>query len=289
MRLPTRPACLVGQVFLGAEAVASGVLTRDQLRSSAWRRVLRGVYVDAAVAPHPEHRLRAVELLAPPAAVFAGRTAAWLLGVDTAWEVDDPVEVVVPTGTRWGPVAGVRIRHARLSAGDVVRIGRRRVTSAVRTAADIARSGPPAETVPLLDPLLARTGVLVTDVWRAVGSGRGCADARDALTRVDRRAESPQESRLRLLLWVAGLRPVSQHVVLDAQGRFVARVDLAFPEQRVAVEYDGLWHAEHGQFSRDRRRLNALQAAGWRVLHVTAADLHHPAALVAKVHALLAV
>ncbi|GHE08598.1 hypothetical protein GCM10011381_09690 [Klenkia taihuensis] len=288
VRTPSRPAALVGQVFLGAGAVQAGLLTREQLRSSAWRRVLRGVYVDAALADHPEHRLRAVELLAPPTAVLAGRTAAWLHGVDTAWEEAHPVEVVVPPGARWGPVAGVRIRHARLAAGDVVRIGRRRVTSAVRTAADIARSGPPAETVPVLDPLLSRTGALVSDVWRAVGSGRGCADAREALTRVDQLAESPQESRVRLLLWAAGLRPVSQHVVVDAQGRFVARVDLAFPEQRVAVEYDGWWHAERGQFARDRRRLNALQAAGWRVLHVTAADLHDPTALIARLRALLA-
>ncbi|MEI4270374.1 DUF559 domain-containing protein [Klenkia sp. LSe6-5] len=90
-----------------------------------------------------------------------------------------------------------------------------------------------------------------------------------------------------MVLWRAGLRPESQHVVVDGRGGFVARVDLAFPRQRVAVEYDGAWHGEPGQFARDRRRLNALQAAGWRVLHVTAADLHRPEALVARVRALL--
>jgi very-short-patch-repair endonuclease len=140
----------------------------------------------------------------------------------------------------------------------------------------------------VLDPLLARTGVDATDVYAAIGSGRGCRDARTAVTWADRRAESPQESRLRLLLIRAGLRPESQHVVLDGQGGFVARVDLAFPDRRVAVEYDGAWHGEPGQFARDRRRLNALQAARWRVLHVTAADLHRPQALVDRVCALLA-
>jgi very-short-patch-repair endonuclease len=55
--------------------------------------------------------------------------------------------------------------------------------------------------------------------------------------------------------------------------RFVARVDLAWPEQRVAVEYDGLWHGTPAQFHRDRRRLNALVAAGWTVIHVTSAQL----------------
>ena len=288
MRTPLRPEALLGQVFRGADAVAVGLLTPDQLRSTAWRRVLRGVYVDADLPPDPEHRLLAVELLAPATVVFAGRTAAWLHGVATAWEDGDPVEVAVPTGARWGPVAGVVIAHVQLSAAEVTVLGGHRVTSAVRTAADVARSGPPALTVPVLDPLLARTGVAATRVYAAIGSGRGCADARAAVSWADRRAESPQESRLRLVLRDAGLRPVSQHVVLDARGRFVARVDLAFPGQRVAVEYDGAWHAAPGQFARDRRRLNALQAAGWRVLHVTAADLHHPELVIARLRALLA-
>lgn len=288
MRPPSRPPALRGRVFRGADAVAAGLLTRDQLRSSAWRPVLRGVWVDAATPPAPEHRLQAVRLLAPPSAAFAGRTAAWLHGVLTAWEDADVVEVAVPVPDRWGPVRGVRIRHVALGPAETTVRQGYRVTTALRTAADVARSGPPARTVPVLDPLLARTGLDATAVYRAVGRGRGCIAARDAVVWADRRAESPQESRLRLLCRAAGLAPVSQFVVRDARGGFVGRVDLAFPEQRVAVEYDGAWHGEPGQFARDRRRLNALQACGWRVLHVTAADLHHPEALLARLRALLA-
>jgi very-short-patch-repair endonuclease len=66
----------------------------------------------------------------------------------------------------------------------------------------------------------------------------------------------------------------------------VARVDLAYPELRLAIEYDGAWHDERGQFTKDRRRLNRLAAAGWTVLHVTAADLHDPEALVARIQAM---
>lgn len=64
-------------------------------------------------------------------------------------------------------------------------------------------------------------------------------------------------------------------------------MDFAWPEHRVAVEYDGAWHAEPGQFARDRRRLNRLQAAGWTVVFVTAADLHRPAQLLATIRAAL--
>jgi G:T-mismatch repair DNA endonuclease (very short patch repair protein) len=44
---------------------------------------------------------------------------------------------------------------------------------------------------------------------------------------------------------------------------------------------------EPGQFAKDRRRLNALTAAGWRVIFVTAADLHRPAELLARIAAAL--
>jgi very-short-patch-repair endonuclease len=64
-------------------------------------------------------------------------------------------------------------------------------------------------------------------------------------------------------------------------------VDLAYPDLRVAVEYDGAWHAADRQFARDRRRLNRLTGAGWVVLHVTAADLRDPAGVVAGVRGLL--
>jgi hypothetical protein len=51
-------------------------------------------------------------------------------------------------------------------------------------------------------------------------------------------------------------RPVTQHTVRDADGRFVARVDSGWPEHRLAVEYEGDWHGEPQNVARDRARLN---------------------------------
>src|SRR3712207_7059217 len=51
--------------------------------------------------------------------------------------------------------------------------------------------------------------------------------------------------------------------VFDDDG-FVARVDFAGPELRIAIEYVGLWHGERRAFLADRRRLNRLVAAGDR-------------------------
>lgn len=81
--------------------------------------------------------------------------------------------------------------------------------------------------------------------------------------------------------------PIAQYRIFDAQG-FVAKVDFALPELRIAIEYDGLWHGERRAFLDDRRRLNRLVAAGWIVLHVTVEDLQRPEQLLARLRALIA-
>ncbi|MPR00266.1 hypothetical protein GB931_20565 [Modestobacter sp. I12A-02628] len=279
-------------VFRGTWAVGAGLLTPDQLRSSAWRRVRHDVY--AHVDQERTHRLyaRGTALVMPPGAAFGGRTAADLWGVRGLVGPDDPVEVLLPPGTRWSPAPGVRVRAADLS-GDVVRQGPwLRWTDRVRTAVDLARSGAPDpdEVVVLLDRLVHAGMVDLGDVRRAVAAlprCRGSRQAREVVGWADGLAQSPQETRLRLVLQRAGLSSVAQHVVLH-RGVFVARVDFAWPEHRLAVEYDGLWHRDPQQFVADRRRLNALLAAGWRVVFVTAADLHRPAGMLVRVHSALA-
>jgi len=82
------------------------------------------------------------------------------------------------------------------------------------------------------------------------------------------------ETRLRLLLAASGLRrPISQYEVRDADGVFVARVDLAYPRQRLALEYDGDHHRGRATFRRDVARLNELRLCGWTVLRFTSDDV----------------
>jgi hypothetical protein len=187
-------------------------------------------------------------------------------------------------------VAGLRVRRSRLPDGWVCRRRGVAVTTPEATAVRVAAAPPRDEGVVAVDRLVA-SGVAALGPVRglaAAARGPGSARAREACRLADGLAESPQETRVRLVMARGGLpEPVAQYVVRDAQG-FVARVDFAWPEHRVAVEYDGAWHAEPGQFARDRQRLNRLQAAGWRVVFVTAADLHRPGELVARVAAALA-
>ena len=93
---------------------------------------------------------------------------------------------------------------------------------------------------------------------------------------------------MRLLLHRSRLPdPVAQYVVRNDDG-FVARVDFAWPDRRLAVEHEGRWHGERQNVAKDRARLNRLTAAGWTVLFVTAEELADPVRLVARIAAALA-
>ncbi len=282
---PRRPDDLRARVFRGSAVVAAGRLTPGQLRGPAWQRLFRDVYVAADVPVG--HQLRAVAAagLLVPGAVISGPSAAVLWGLPIAAEGDD-VELTVPPGATVCRVPGIRVRGRPRDAPDVpVRKGMR-VTTPETTAVDLARVGTLDDAVVLIDRLVEAR---VTNLERLRGagrqlSGRGCRQVREALSLADGLAGSPQETRRRLLLHRSTLpRPVAQHVVRDAHG-FVARVDFAWPQAKVALEYEGVWHGDSPQqVADDRRRLNQLTAAGWTVVFVTAADLHRPVELIARI------
>jgi very-short-patch-repair endonuclease len=107
----------------------------------------------------------------------------------------------------------------------------------------------------------------------AIGVRRGAAKLRAALARARTGSSSPKESALRLILVDGGLpEPVQDHDVYDA-GQWIATLDLAYPELRIGIEYDGSGHRTQVQFEKDVRRLERLAEAGWTILRFTARDL----------------
>ncbi|MGY1750368.1 endonuclease domain-containing protein [Modestobacter sp. SYSU DS0511] len=286
--VPLVPEELRSGAFRGSTAVRAGLLTRRQLSGASWRRLFHDVYVHRDQPVTHDLRARGAALLLP-SAVVTGASAAVLWGLDAAGP-DDDVEVTMRPGTSMVRVAGLRARRARLRPADVVRRKGLRTTTPAATAVRLAAELPLEPAVCAVDQLVAR-GVVDLAAVRAratVARGPGSARARTVAALADGRAGSPQETRVRLLIGWSGLpAPVAQFEVRHG-GRFVARVDFAWPAQRLALEYDGLWHAEPGQFARDRERLNRLREAGWRVVFVTAADLRDPARLVARIAAALA-
>ncbi|MEU8131248.1 hypothetical protein AB0B68_28885 [Micromonospora sp. NPDC049049] len=275
-KAPRRPPQLRGRVFRGSTAVSRGLLTRNELRSSAWRPLFRDVYADAQIAVTHTIRCTAIgRWLVPPGAAIAGRAAAGLYGCAKS-SASEPVDVLVPTATRIGPTAGIRVHHGEIDSGDTVDRAGVTVTSPARTCWDLARWLDVIEAVVVIDAMLANrltTTPALREYALSRAGRRGWRSLLRAVDLADAGAESPQESRTRVGLVSAGLpRPETQWVVAE-QGRFVARLDLAWPQFKVAVEYDGLWHDDPEQFHRDRQRLNRLLGGDWIVLHLTAKRL----------------
>jgi len=245
-RSPARPRALQWQVFLGAQAVDHGIVTPYQLRSSAWISPLHGVYADSRLDCDHGLRCRAAALRLPAGVTFAGPSAAWLYGVEFAAGYGDPV----------------------------------------RTAWDLAQWLDLVEAVTAVDGLLRLRLTSRTELLERVAEQagrRGVLRAGRVFDLVDAGAQSPAESRLRVRFIRAGLpRPVTQFPITLRSG-LVVHPDLAWPEYRVAVEYDGTWHDSPDQFHFDRRRLNQLVAEGWIVLHVTSRRMRELPAVVDEV------
>lgn len=292
----SRQARCVPQVLLRDELTArlgSRAALDRALADGSWRRVLRGAYAPEVASDDLALRATAVQRLLPADSWVADRCLLWLLGVDVLPPGAARLEVVVPRGAVVPRRGGVRAREAAVPPADrwVLQPSGVRCLRTARAVADLLRLLSRTEAVVVADAVQHAGLVTAGQLEAELAAQRGLRFVRLAGERLalsDARAESPPETRLRLALVDAGLSPVVQHDVVGSGGRWLARVDLAFPVQRVAVEYDGrAVHERPDVFTRDRQRQNALVGAGWTVLRYTAADLRYPPRVVAEVVACL--
>jgi very-short-patch-repair endonuclease len=258
-------------------------VTRNELRTR-YRPVFRDVYVGRDVQLTAAAKARAAWL--STGAILAGQSAAAVLG--TKWlDGGAPAEIV--RADRHGQ-RGLVVHSFGLTDDEVHTVGGMRVTTAARTAFDIGRGLPGAKALPILDALLNATGVKTADVDALADAhpgARGIRRLRAALELTDGGAESPQETRVRLLLIDAGLPKPETQIEFRA---LHIRVDMGWREWKVAVEYDGIQHWENRyQRSWDIERIALLEAAGWIVIRVSAEMLsRRPSAIVERVIAKLA-
>lgn len=283
-----RPPHPLPPVFRGRDAVEAGLLTRHQLRGPHVQRLFVGVYCPSGRRVDHVLRCHAVALLGEGQLVLTGRSAATVRGLPLA-RTHDAVEVLLLGGQRLNRRAGLDVRAARIGSGDHLPWNGIRIASPVRAAFDVMSRGSLPEAVAALDQLL-HTGSLTQRQVAAFLTGRhddGVVQARAVLELSDPRAESQPESVVRVVLARAGI-VLTPQVVVEMAGREVARVDLGEEALRLAVEYDGRWHAERGAFTRDRERLNRIHAAGWEVVTITAEMLARPRTVVDLVGAAMA-
>jgi hypothetical protein len=287
-RRPIVPAQLTRGPFTLADAARCGI-SRDQLTGKTWRRVGPALYCWVGWAVDSLAILRAVAASRPPAAVFSGRTAAWLHGLDLP--PCDPIEVTIPDLSVTSSWRGTTIRRRQLSGAEVVRVKGLPATSALRTVVDLGRDLPLMEAVAAVD-MAMHGGLTDRDALqsyvRAHPRGFGAARLSRVAGLADPAAESPMESRLRVLVLQARLpHPESQASLYAEDGRFLARVDLFYRPQRLAIEYDGATHRD--RLVEDNRRQNAVLSAGFQMLRFTSADvLGRPDMVISQVRTALA-
>ncbi len=193
--------------------------------------------------------------------------------------------------SRTSHLASVRLTRSNLSESEVATVGDFRATSKIRTVADLGRCRPVVDAVAILDMGLHARMVTTSQLreWIASHAGyRGIGTLRRAIELAEPAAESPMETRLRLLLMLAGLpKPRVQVSLRDGRGIVMARADLYYPGRRLVIEYDG--GTQGDSLAADNRRQNRLIDAGCRILRFTAVDvLQTPATTVALVRRAIA-
>jgi hypothetical protein len=270
--------------FRAAEALNGGSVTVRELRRF-YAPVYPGVWAPAGVELSVQQRTRAAWLWSGRRGVIAGLSAAALLGAKWV-EPDLPAELIHTNRRTPGMLA---VYSEKLAPGETQRLRGMTVTTPARTAFDIGRRQALATGVQRIDALMNATDVKVIEVealmTRRPGV-RGLRQLRQTLAMVDGGAESPYESRTRLLLVQAGFpRPETQIPVRDELGYITARVDMGYRKWLVAVEFDGAQHwTDARQRSRDIDRLAKLEAMGWIVVRVESGLLHRdPATVIARV------
>ncbi|UMB67540.1 endonuclease domain-containing protein [Mycobacterium paraterrae] len=270
--------------FVGTDALRAGTLTEHELRLSC-TRVYRNVYLRRGTELSAEGRARAAWLWSGGHAVIAGNSAAALLGAKWV-DASAPAELICG---RKRPPPLIITRNETLLAAEIIAVANVPVTSPARTAFDLGRR-PGLETAVIrIDALARATGVTaaealaVAELHRGV---RGLRQLRQVLPLVDAGAESPQESRTRLLMVAAGLpRPQTQIEVVTDWGGVLARIDMGWPEVKVGIEYDGAQHWTDSRIrTNDIDRAAELQRRGWILIRVSADLLRYrPDVVIARV------
>jgi Protein of unknown function (DUF559) len=233
-----------------------------------------GLYSWVGLRESPQLMLTAAAKRMPAGAAFSGRTAAWLHGLDVA--PCDPIEVTIPEPTGSSRLAGAMVRRAHLARQEIVRRRGLPTTSPMRTVVDLGGRDLLTEGVVAAD-LFLHAGLISVDELRTYVAehpgAKGIARLRRVVDLAEPKTESAMETRLRILVVLAGLpRPEVQGSVYNDEGGFLGRPDLLYRSQRLAIEYDGGNHRD--RLVDDNRRQNGLVGAGFRLLRFTAADVY---------------
>lgn len=273
---------------MGSEALAAGIVNRYQL-ATRYDAVFRNVYVPKGQVVRPVDKAMAAWLWSERRATAAGLSAAALHGA--LWiDAKLPAEISQPHRHKTN---GIVLHSDKLADDEICIANGVPATTPARTAYDLGRRRGRTTAVIRIDALMQATDLKPADIQLLVDrhrGARGIVQLREAISLSDGGAESPQETRTRLVLTDAGLRPQRTQIdVFRRSGDHVGRIDMGWDDWLVGVEYDGKQHwTDPAVRTRDIDKQAEYEALGWRIIRVSGDILRYrPYVIVARTRAAL--
>lgn len=254
-----------------SERHARAWVRHERLRRTA----ARGVFTMPGTEPTWKQSLWVALLAGPKATVASHLSAAALRGL---LPPPDVPHVTVPR-TASGRFAGAIVHHATVESADRCRFNRVPVTGVARTIVDCAVLLDQAALDGLVDAAIGRgltTYRKIRAAWDRAGPVRAADRLTAALAPYTGGAEPRSEKEAHVLRVLHGWGfppPVTQHVIRDENGRFLAKVDFAWPIWRFGLEYLGDEAHPPRAWRRDDRRLARIEAVAWRIEEADRFDL----------------
>jgi hypothetical protein len=255
---------------------------RRMQESGRWHAPWPGVLVDVDRLTDPLTRASAALALAGPDAVLGGPTAAHVHGCRSVEPL--PVHLVVPYGHWLRSRPGLDVHNARFLEADREIQHELAVLSLERVLVDMLCRARPSDALALTDEALSMIDPDRREAYRAViarrlehrRDPRGTRRGARILGVATGRAESPAESWFLWRIVDCGFpAPEVNWSLYGPDGREIRRLDYAWPELRIAVEYNG--YAVHkDRAAEDANRIEDLRRRGWTVIVVDAEDLAQP-------------
>lgn len=272
--------------FSRADA-AKAKLKPSTLRGPRFVRLLSGVYVAADAPPTPLQRVQAALVPFRGNGFASHASAARVYGVPIPALPDEHVTVTAAAHRRTHP--GI-VCH-------VLRKPRAVVLDGIGVSAPDQLFAELGSQLSLVDHVVAgdhlvrhHRGVTAETLadFAAVGALPGSRRAAAAAGYVRDKVRSPMETRLRMLIVLAGLpEPRINALVGTGDGMLKREHDLVYAASKTVVEYDGQQHPAE-QWERDLERREEADDDGWRILTVVAKGLfRRPDLTLAKIHRVL--
>ncbi len=292
--------CDAHGVFLRREAEELGYHDRaiDKLiKARVWHRVRWGAYTYGETWDGLDANARYGLLCR--AAVRQARTKVALSHRSAAnewaaplWDVAlDEIDLTRADGRTGRRAAGISQHRGKVLEGDWVERNGLFVMSATRTALELTTQLDTEHCLVEIDFLLHRghtTLEVLTERYELMNHWPDTLKTDLVLHLVTGRSESVGETRVRYLCWAQHLpTPIANYEIKDATGRVLYRVDLAWPDLGLFLEFDGKAkyerHRRPGEtvaqcVERERRREDRIrEITGWRCIRLVWADLYAPA------------